>query len=338
MRKAAILALAALLAGTVGAKAQSVEEFYRGKTVTIAIGFTPGGGYDLYARLLARHLGKHIPGNPTIRPENMPGAGSLRAAKWLYEAAPRDGTAFGTIVSSAPFDPLFGNPEATFKATEFGYVGSANNEVSVCAFSKRSGARTVDDLRAKSLSVGGTGDTADTVQYPKLLNSVLGAKLKIVKGYPGGNEINLAMERGEVDGRCGWSWSSLRSTKKAEMDSGEIAVVLQLSSSKHADLPNVPLVTDFATKPDEKDLWRVYLGAQVLGRPYIAPPGLPADRLIALRRAFDATMADPEFVSEAERAGLEINPVKGEDVQKVVAEVYATDPAVVKRIQEILGR
>ena len=210
--KFGLAVVAAVAAAGTAAQAQSVEEFYKGKNVELFIGYSVGGGYDTYARLLARHMGKHIPGNPTIVPQNMPGAGSLKLTNWLYEAAPQDGTVFATIARAAPFDPLFGNENAQFKANKFNYIGSANNEVSICAAMSDSGIATVDDLKSKELIVGGTGDTADTVQFPKIINAILDTKMKIINGYPGGNDVVLAMERGEVQGRCSWSWTSVKTS------------------------------------------------------------------------------------------------------------------------------
>jgi tripartite-type tricarboxylate transporter receptor subunit TctC len=319
------------------ARAQTPEEFYKDKTVELYIGYSVGGGYDTYARLLARHMGKHIPGNPTIVPKNMPGAGSLKLTNWLYEAAPKDGTVFGTVARAAPFDPLFGNEEAQFDAKEFTYIGSANNEVSVCAAMDSSGIKTVDDLKTKELIVGGTGATADTVQFPKLVNAVLGTKIRIIDGYPGGNDVVLAMERDEVTGRCGWSWSSVKSQKMDWVNDGTVHILMQMSTEKHPDLPDVPLIMDLATSEDDKKLLRLAFARQALGRPYIAPPGIPEDRVEALRAAFDATMKDPEFLEEAAKADLEITPISGAGVEQLVLEAYETPQPIVDRISEILN-
>lgn len=319
------------------ARAQTPEEFYKGRTVELYIGYSVGGGYDTYARLLARHMGEHIPGNPTIVPKNMPGAGSLKLTNWLYEAAPRDGTVFATVARAAPFDPLFGNEQAQFDAKEFTYIGSANNEVSVCAAMDGSGIRTLEDLKRKELIVGGTGATADTVQFPKIVNAVLGTKMTIIDGYPGGNDVVLAMERGEVTGRCGWSWSSVKSQKMDWVNDGTVHILLQMSTEKHPDLPDVPLIMDLAPSEDDKKLLRLAFARQALGRPYIAPPGIPKDRVEALRTAFDATMQDPEFLKEAEQADLEITPLSGAKVEQLVREAYETPQPIVDRISEILS-
>lgn len=328
--------LAALALIQAPAAAETVEEFYTGKTVEMYIGYSVGGGYDTYARLVARHMGKHIPGNPTIVPVNMPGAGSLKLTNWLAEAAPRDGTAMGVIARAAPFDPLFGNEAAKFDPQTFSYIGSANNEVSVCVAYTGSGIETIEDLMERELIVGGTGDTADTVQFPKVVNAVLGTKMKIINGYPGGNDVNLAMERGEVNGRCGWSWSSVKASRMSWVEDKTISILLQISTAKHPDLPDVPLVTDMASG-DDLSLLRLMFARQALGRPFVAPPGVPEDRVAALQEAFMATMNDPEFLAEAEGLDLEITPVSGPEVRDLVLEAYKAPPAVVERIQEILG-
>lgn len=327
---------AVALAGT-AARADSVADFYKGKTVELYIGYSVGGGYDTYARLLARHIGKHIPGNPTIVPKNMPGAGSLKLTNWLYEAAPQDGTVFGSIARAAPFDPLFGNEKAKFKANEFNYIGSANNEVSICAAMADAGVKSVDDLKNKTLIVGGTGDTADTVQFPKIINAVLGTKMKIINGYPGGKDVVLAMERGEVQGRCGWSWSSVKSKNMDWVDGGKMHIVMQLSTDKHPELPDIPLVMDLAKSDADRKLLNIIFARQELGRPYVAPPNIPAERVEALRAAFLATMKDPEFLKEAANADLELAPVSGAKVQKLVTEAYQADASVIERINGILN-
>ena len=213
-----LMTAAVLMAAASSGRAQSVADFYKGKTVDLYIGYSVGGAYDLYARQLARHMGKHIPGNPTVLPKNMEGAGSLRLANWLYNVGPKDGTAFGIIGRGTGFDPLLGNKAAQFDATKFTWIGSANNEVSICVAWNTSGIKTFEDMQTKELIVGGTSTSADTDQFPRITNGVLGTKMKIVTGYPGGNEVGLAMERGEVQGRCGWSWSSVKSTHQKWLD------------------------------------------------------------------------------------------------------------------------
>src|SRR5262252_2491836 len=320
---AAIAAAVALL-HVARARAQSPADFYKGKNVELYIGYSVGGAYDLYARLLARHFGKQVPGDPIIVPRNMEGAGSLRLANWLYNVGGKDGTTLATIGRGTAFDPLLGSKGAQFQAGKFTWIGSANSEVSVCVAWKGSGISRLEDTFTKELIVGGTGQAADTDQFPRILNGVLGTKFKIVTGYPGGNDVTLAMERGEVKGRCGWSWSSVLSTHKRWIEDKSISVLVQLSLNKHPDLPDVPLVMDFAKTEDQQQMFKLIFARQVMGRPYLAPPDVPKDRVEALRKAFIDTMKDNEFLADAEKSQLEINPVDGAEVEKLVKELYQT--------------
>jgi len=326
-----------VLSVAVAAQAQNAGDFYKGKNVELYIGYSVGGGYDLYARVLARHIGRHIPGNPTIVVKNMEGAGSLRLANWLYRIAPKDGSVFGTIGRGTGFDPLLGQQGAQFDGTKFTWIGSGNHEVSVCvAFEGRAGITRFDDLRTKEMTVGGTGASADTDQFPKVVNGVLGTKMKVVSGYPGGNDIVLAMERGELQGRCGWSWSSVKATHGSWIAEKKLNVLVQLSLQKHPDLPDVPLVVDLAKTDEDRQILKLIFARQVMGRPFLAPPGIPPDRAEALRKAFMDTMTDPAFVADTEKSQLEVNPVAGDDLQKLVAEIYHTPPEVAKRAAQLL--
>jgi tripartite-type tricarboxylate transporter receptor subunit TctC len=306
-------------------------EFTKGKVVELYVGYSVGGGYDVYARLLARHMGRHLPGNPVVVPKNLEGAGSLRLANWLYKAAPRDGSTFGTIGRGIAFDPLLGTEGTQFKATEFGWIGSANDEVSVCAAWGKTGIKRFEDFYTRQIFVGGTGAGADTDLFPKAMNSILGTKMKLVTGYPGGNDITLAMQRGEVEARCGWSWSSIKSNHPQWVKDGTIRLLVQLALEKHADLPQVPLIMDMVKTSEQRAVLRLVFARQVMGRPFLAPPGLPPERLAALRRAFMATMQDKAFLAEADKIKLEITPVNGEAVQKLVAEIYTTPPDIVRQ-------
>jgi tripartite-type tricarboxylate transporter receptor subunit TctC len=313
------------------ASAQDAAAFYKGKTVELYIGYSVGGGYDLYARMLAKHMGKHIPGNPIVLPKNMTGAGSLRLANWLYNVAPKDGTAFGAIGRGTPFDPILGNDKAQFDATKYAWIGSMNNEVSICVAWETSGIKTFDDLLTKELVVGGTSSSADTDQFPKIANGVLGTKFKIISGYPGGNEVGLAMERGEVQGRCGWSWSSVKSTHQKWYDDKKFHVLMQLALEKHVDLPNVPLIVDLAKTEEQRQILRLIFARQVMGRPFLAPPNMPKDRADALRKAFMDTMTDKDFLADTDKAKMEITPVPGDALDKLVKEIYATPKDVAQK-------
>ncbi len=318
------------------AHAQTPAEFYKGKIVELDIGYSVGGAYDGYARMLARHMGKYIPGNPTIVPKNMTGAGSLRLANYLYNAAPKDGTVFGTIGRGTGFDPLLGQKGAQFDAGKFNWIGSSNNEVSVCVAWNTSGVAKFEDLLTKQLVVGASGPSADTYQFPAVVNGALGTKMKIVIGYPGGNDIDLAMERGEVQGRCGWSWTSLKATHHAWLDQNKLNILFQMGLTKHRDLAGVPLVIDLAKTDEQRAILKLMFARQVMAWPIVAPPDLPPDRVEVLRKAFMATEQDKEFLADADKAQLEINPVSGEDIQKLVQEVYQTPAALAQKVADML--
>jgi tripartite-type tricarboxylate transporter receptor subunit TctC len=316
--------------------AQTPAEFYKSRTIELDIGFSVGGAYDAYARILARTMGKYIPGNPAIVPKNMEGAGSMRVANYLYNAAPRDGTSFGTISRGTGFEPLLGDRGARFAATAFNWIGSTNNEVSVCVAWYTSGVATFEDARTHVLVVGATGPSADTFQFPKITNAVLGTKFKIVTGYPGGNDVDLAMERGEVQGRCGWSWTSVKGLHQAWLDQNRLSILFQMGLSKHRDLPGIPLIVDLAKTDEELAILRLIFARQVMAWPFVAPPGVPAARVEALRKAFLATLQDKDFLAEADRAGLEITPVAGTDIQKLVQDVYSTPAAIARKAADLL--
>ncbi len=334
--KRAAAALSGLLIWGAQAQAQGVADVYKGKSVDLLIGYSAGGGYDVYARLVARHLGKHIPGNPTVVPRNMDGAGSLRLANYLYNVAPKDGLAIGALSRGAAFDPLFGSPGAQFDAAKLNWLGSANNEVSVCVATTASGVATVEEMLKTPVLMGGSGGAADTDQFVHVINGVLGAKMKLILGYPGGNEINLAIERGEVLGRCGWSWSSVISTHPEWLRDKKVNVLVQLSLTKHADLPNVPLIMDLARTEEDRRVFGLVFARNVMGRPFVAPPNVPAERVEALRKAFIETMKDKDLLAEAEKTALEVNLVPGDEIQKIVLDAYQTPPEIVKRTGALL--
>ena len=325
-----------MLASMPAASAQSAADFYKGKSVDLYIGYSVGGAYDLYARYLARHMGKHIPGNPTVVPKNMEGAGSLRLANWLYNVGPKDGTTFGIIGRGTGFDTLLGNPKAQFDATKFTWIGSANNEVSICVAWHNSGVTKFEDMLTKPLIVGGTSSSADTDQFPKITNGVLGTKMRVITGYPGGNEVGLAMERGEVQGRCGWSWSSVKSTHQKWLDEKKFHILVQLALTKHPDLPNIPLIVDLAKTDEQRKILELIFARQVMGRPFVAPPNVPRDRAEALRKAFMDTMRDKDFLADADKAQLEITPVAGDQIEKLVKDIFGAPPDVAKKASALL--
>jgi tripartite-type tricarboxylate transporter receptor subunit TctC len=336
MNSALGLAAAMALAATSSAFAQTPAEFYKGKTVELDISSSVGGGYDIHGRLLARHMTKYMPGNPIFVPKNVEGAGGLRLANLLYNTAPRDGTVFGIIYRSTAFEPLFGNKAAQIDATKFTWIGSASNEVSICVAWHTTGVTSINDIMSKELVVGSTGPGADTYQFAKIINGVFGTQMKIINGYPGGNEIVLAMERGEVGGRCGWSWSAVKATRMSWLDDKKMHVFLQMALTKHPDLPNAPLILDLAKTEEQKSIIKLVFARQVVAWPYVAPPGVPPDRAEALRKAFLDTMKDKDFLAEADKAKLEILPVSGEEIHKLIVELYATPTEVVQKTMEML--
>jgi tripartite-type tricarboxylate transporter receptor subunit TctC len=331
---------ACAIAGLVGllvSPALAQTDFYRGKSIDLYINVSVGGGYDLYARMLARHIGKHIPGNPTILPKNMEGGGGMRLANWLANIGPKDGTAIGALARAAAFEPLLGNKGAQYDGTKFNWIGSANDEVSVCVAWYTSGIKTFEDAKKTQLVVGSGGISDDTYQYPALLNNMFGAKFKMVPGYPGGNDINLAMERGEVQGRCSIPWSTVKATRRFWIDEHKVNLLMQYSLAKHRDLPDVPLVMDLAKTDEQRTILKLIFGRQVMGRPFAAPPGVPKERVELLRKAFMDTMADKDFLAEAEKAKFEITPVSGEKIEALVAEVYRnTTPELAHKAGEAM--
>jgi len=312
--------------------ADAVADFYKGRTIQVLVGFGPGGGYDLYARTLARYMGRHVPGNPTMVPQNMPGAGGIKVMNYLYNVARKDGTVIGTFARGLPIEPLLGHAQGTqFDATKYGWIGSVSNEVGVCAFWGTSGIKTWKDVETKPTTIGASAAGADSEIFPTVLRNLFHLPAKVVTGFSnGGADINLGMERGEIMGRCGWSWSSLLSESKPLLDGKKINIVLQLALQKHEDLPNVPTVMDLPTTPQNKAALKLIVSRQSIARPFAAPPGLPPARLQALRAAFDATMKDPQFLAEAKKLELEVRPVSGADVEKLIKEIYASPPYVVK--------
>ena len=333
-----ILAAAMFGLAATPAAAQSVEEFYKGKNLDLYIGYSAGGGYDTFGRIVARHMGHHIPGKPNFVAKNLPGAGSLLLVNQMYNVLPKDGTVVGIFARAAALEPLFGNSQAKFDPTKMNWLGSGNNEVSICAFWHTAGLTSTEQFLASSLIVGGTGPGADTDNFPLTLNNVLGTKLKLITGYPGGNDINVAIERGEVQGRCGWSWSSVKATRPDWYRDKKIFIPLQFALAKHADLPDVPLVMDLAKTPRDRQILEVIFSTQPMGRPFATGPDLPADRVKALRAAFDATFKDKDFLGEAEKAKLEIDYVSGDEVTKIITRLAAMPPDLLRAAYEASTR
>jgi tripartite-type tricarboxylate transporter receptor subunit TctC len=319
------------------AAAQSaLPEFYKNRNIELFISSGPGGGYDAHARILARHMGKYIPGNPAIIAKNLEGAGGLRLANVLYNTAPRDGTAFGTIYRSTAFEPLFGNKAAQFDATRFTWIGSSSSEISLCVSWHESKISTFEDLQRGELVVGTTGRGSDSYVFTSIINGLLGAKMRMVPGYRSGNDMNLAMERGETSGRCGWSWSSVRASHQKWIDEKKVNILVQIGLDKHPDLPGVPSVLDLAQNADDRELLKLLFARQAMAYPFLAPPNLPPERTSALRKAFMNAMEDKDLRAEAEKANLEILPILGADIEALVSSVYGASPALVAKAVGLL--
>lgn len=332
------LPLAAFIALSVPAHADAVADFYKGRDVTISVGFSAGSAYDLYARLLARQMPEHMPGKPTMIVQNMPGAGSLKVANYLYSIAPKDGTAFGIFARGVPTEPLIGASPVQYDASKLTWLGSVSSVASICATWHETPIKTLDDLLSKPSVFGGEGAGSNTATYPIIIKSLFNAPIKLIVGYPGGNDINLAMEQREVDGRCSWSWSAVKGTKPDWIKDKKINILMQLGLKKNDELPDVPSVMDLAKTDRQRQILKLVFSGQDMGWPFAAPPGLPDDRKQALRAAFTATMSDRAFLSRADEAKLEVvDPMSGAEVEKLVAEMYATAPAVIAEAKEMMA-
>jgi tripartite-type tricarboxylate transporter receptor subunit TctC len=330
--------IAIMTAMVASAQAQdSVAQFYRGKQINLYVGSTAGGGYDSYARLLARKLSSYIPGNPVIVPQNMPGAGSNKLAGYIYSVAPKDGTAIGAIFSGAIVQPLFGDP-VQHDPSKLIYVGNANIEAFLCLARTDAQVKTFQDAFNKELILGASNEGGATRDFAAMLNNVLGTKFRLVTGYPGSSEIILAVERDEVQGTCGIGWSSIVPQRARLLDSGRTRVIAQLASRGHREMDRmgVPLAIDFAKTEDDRKVMNLFYSQLMFGRPFILPPGVPTDRVAALRKAFIDTFRDREIIAEAARMQLDIDALSGEEVQAEVAKAYSTPRAIVERTRQAL--
>lgn len=320
------------------ASAQGAEQFYRGKSVTLQVGYAPGGGYDTYARGFARHYGSQIPGKPTVVVQNVPGAGSLKLTNALYNSAPRDGSVIGSIGREQVTAPLFGVSGVQFDATKLNWLGNLDAAASLCVAWHTSPFKSIEDLKSSEMVVGGTGPASITVVLPTVLAHTLGYRFKVVAGYPGGNDINLALERGEVQGRCGWSYASIKTTQQKWLNDGKLRFLSISSFKRHKDLPGVPTVTELAKTDSHRQVLELVLAGQSMARPFVAPPDVPAERLQALRDAFAATVKDAAFLADAAKQNLELDPMGWAEMTEVVKRIYATPPDVVKAAIEAVAR
>ena len=335
--RAAVVVVAGWAASGGLAFAQSPVEFYKGRNFEIVIGYAPGGSNDTYSRMLAQHIGKHIPGNPTVIARNMPGAGSLTVLNHIATVARADGLSIGTFDPQLLTAPLLGASNARYDVNKLNWIGSLVDSTNVCITWAQSGIATWDDLLSdKPITFGSTGPSAALYQHAAILKNMFGSKARIVSGYKGTAEVRLAMERGEVTGNCGDNWASLKGTAADLLKEKKILIPVQFAVVKHPELPDVPLVLDKAKTDEDRAALKLLLGAQASGRPYAAPPGVPADVVAALRAGFDKTMQDRSFLAFAKKVGLDLQPMTGAQVQDVIAEIYRTPPAAVEKAKAMI--
>jgi tripartite-type tricarboxylate transporter receptor subunit TctC len=329
-----LLAFAALATLTRLARVDSVSDFYKNRSISLVIGYSVGGGYDAYARLLARYIGKHIPGEPSIIPLQMTGAGSLRAANYIFSVAPKDGSVLGTFSRSMGIAPLFG--QADFDSRKFTWLGSMTDDDTTCVTWSASPIKNWDDFLSKPSKLGGLGADADPDIWALLYKNGFGAKVQLVTGYPGTNDAVLAMERGEVDGLCGLSWSTIRTRHAEWLTSHSVNILVQAALKKEPEIASVPLATDLATGPEQRQIIKLLLASQAIARPFVAPPEILEDRKAALIAAFDATMNDADFLAEAQKLNFEVHPVAA-TIDALLAEVYTTPKDVLGRAAKAIS-
>lgn len=310
--------------------ADSAESFYKGNQISLIVGSAPGGGYDAYSRLLARHYDQHIPGQPNIVVQNMSGASGVRALNFLYNVAPRDGSAIAVGQRATLVEPIYGSEQVKIDPRKLSWLGGLTTEWSLGVAWHKSGLNSLEDARRREFPVSASGATSDGYIYAAVLNNVLGTKFKIISGYPGNAEEQLAMERGEVAGRIGWAWGSIKSTASDQIEKGLIKPVVLLALSKQPGF-TAPLARDYADNEEERQILDFVFAPQVLGRPYFGPRGVPENRLAALRQAFAATVNDPKFLADAEKQKLDTQYVPAEQLADLIDQLYATSPEVIAK-------
>ena len=332
--------LAAIACGLImaptGVHAQSPADFYKGKTIDIIVGSLAGGGYDQYARVLARYMPAHVPGNPQMVVKNNPGGGGRTAMNQVYSLAAKDGTAIGITTRNVTWDPLFGQ-QVTFDPLKLNWLGSLNSDTSLCVVWHTTPHKTLEAVKANEVLMGSGGPTISDSVHVKLLNAIAQTKLKLVLGYKGSTDVHLALERGEVQGRCGLTWGSIQARYGHWMAEKKISFIAQFALKKNPDLPDVPFIMDLARTPAEKQMIELLLAANEMGRPFFTPPGVPQDRVEALRTAFVETAKDPKFIAEAKKQGMELQLMTGKEVQDLVDRVYASPAAVVEMAKKIVA-
>jgi len=324
-----------LLGAQCGMAMAAGEDFYKNKTVRIIVGYPPGGGYDVYARITAQFLPAALSGSPTVIVQNMPGAGSITLMNHLYKVAEKDGTIIGAVSGAAPFAPLQGVKAANFDATKYNWVGSPNSETGMLIVWHTVPVQTIQDAMKTEIIVGSSSENSSTSFYARVLNATLGLKLKIIHGYPGTTESYLAMERGEIQGYPSAFLSSLQSTRPDWIKESKVKVLVQYGSKPSPELPNVPFARDVTQKPEDKALLDLAMAPLAFGRPLLLPPGVPPDRVKTLRETLQTMFASPEFVAEAQRQRVDVSPVTGEELQAVLARTYGSPPALRDRFKEL---
>jgi len=322
--------------GVAPAHADDVADFYKGKTITLTVSSSAGGGYDTLARTVARFLGKHVPGNPIVVVRNMAGAGGIVATNFLYNNAEKDGSHVGLLQNNTPFEPLYGTKEARYEPTKFNWLGTPSVETGIFVVWSTVPVNSLDDAKARETTVGAAGVNSTPAFYARLLNEVFGLKLKVIVGYPGQTEAFFAMERGEIDGYSSVFYSTLQATKAEWLPQKKIKAIVYYGPEKRSELAGVPYAPEVVTKDDDRVLLDAAFAPLALGRPLVLPPGVPADRLAAMRKAVANTFADPDFLAEATRLGLQPErPRNGEELQAVIARAYAAPPAVIERLRKL---
>ena len=326
------LAVVALLAVVTPAAADDVADFYKGKTVTIVVAHEPGTGFDVYARVLQRHLRRHIPGSPGVVVQNMPGVGGIAAANWLYSSAPRDGTVLSSFVYTVPFEPLMANSAARFDPTKFNWIGNMEEGVAVCGLAKAAGVASFDEMRTTETMIGGASVNGALMRSALAVKNLFGARMKLVAGYKGTASMKIAIARGEVHGVCGLLMSTITSAWREDYEAGNFRPIIQLSG--RARIPSIPNVDDFAKSDEDRQVHGLIFGAQALGKLYAAPPDIPVARRDALRSALMTTMKDPAFVAEAAKTQMDVSPMTGEEVEAFIAGLSGASPAVLARVKQ----
>jgi tripartite-type tricarboxylate transporter receptor subunit TctC len=334
-RKFVVVSIALVALAPLGSAAPAVAQ--EGKQVRMVIGFGPGGGYDRWGRNLARFIGKHLPGNPNVVPQNMPGAGSIVALNWLSSVAPRDGTVMAIVARDAPLQPLSGMTQARFDPLKLSWIGTPTTETNVCIVNQNAPAQSVADLLKSEVLMGDTGPGTGTHTYPIVLRELLGYKFKLIAGYPSSTDVFIAMERGEAHGICE-SLDSVTGKKPTWIRDKTVTILFQAGDKPDPKIPDVPSIYDFARNEEQKRALRYLYAGQGIGRPFVAPPGVPAETLKTLRDAFNKTMKDPEFIADAQKQQLDLEPRTGEELEALVKEIYATPKEIIDKVGRLIKK